>query len=57
MGQCNGVELYYSQRWVQTKDWRYIFNGFDFDELYENPDYASINPYITVGLAPIGPGG
>lgn len=90
LGQCNGVELYYSQRWVQTSEWRYIFNGFDFDELYdlasdphqltnlsENPDYASIkaelcrtlwklaraendatiNPYITVGLAPVGPGG
>jgi choline-sulfatase len=33
--QCNGVELYYSQRAVMTKDWKYVFNGFDFDELYD----------------------
>ena len=89
LGQCNGVELYYTQRWVQTDRWRYVFNGFDFDELYDlhaDPnemrnlsgmnDYdtvknqmartmwrlaraendAVINPYITVGLAPVGPG-
>ena len=33
--QCNGVELYYSQRVVRTRDWKYVFNGFDFDELYD----------------------
>jgi len=33
--QCNGVELYYTQRTVLTKDWKYVFNGFDFDELYD----------------------
>ncbi len=33
--QCNGVELYYTQRSVMTKDFKYIFNGFDFDELYD----------------------
>ena len=32
--QCNGVELYYTQRSVFTRDWRYTFNGFDRDELY-----------------------
>jgi len=32
--QFNGVELYYSQRFVQTKKWKYVYNGFDFDELY-----------------------
>jgi len=32
--QFNGVELYYSQRFVQTKEWKYVYNGFDFDELY-----------------------
>jgi arylsulfatase A-like enzyme len=32
--QFNGVELYYSQRWVQTDEWKYVYNGFDYDELY-----------------------
>lgn len=39
--QFNGVELYYSQRWVQTNEWKYVYNGFDLDELYhltEDPD-------------------
>ncbi len=34
-GQCNGVELLYTQRWIHTPDHRYVFNGFDFDELYD----------------------
>jgi arylsulfatase A-like enzyme len=88
-GQCDGVELYFTQRWVQTARHRYVFNGFDFDELYDlqaDPDEmknladdptcaalkhelarrmwvlaraegdAATNPYITVGLAPVGPG-
>lgn len=33
--QLNGVELYYSQRSVITKDWKFVYNGFDFDELYD----------------------
>ncbi|MBM3215810.1 DUF4976 domain-containing protein, partial [Candidatus Poribacteria bacterium] len=33
--QFDGVELYYSQRVVQTKRWKYVYNGFDFDELYD----------------------
>ena len=33
--QCNGVELYYTQRSVMTKDFKYVFNGFDDDELYD----------------------
>jgi len=33
--QCNGVELYYTQRSVITKDFKYVFNGFDRDELYD----------------------
>src|SRR5262249_18589594 len=89
LGQCDGVELYYTQRWVQTARYRYVFNGFDFDELYDlqaDPHElrnlaadpacgalkktlarrmwqlaraegdTAINPYITVGLAPVGPG-
>ncbi|MFH1567690.1 MAG: sulfatase-like hydrolase/transferase [Gemmatimonadota bacterium] len=33
--QCDGVELYYTQRSVRTRDWKYVFNGFDRDELYD----------------------
>ncbi len=33
--QMNGVELYYSQRITMTKDWKYVYNGFDHDELYD----------------------
>jgi len=33
--QCNGVELYYTQRSVMTADFKYVFNGFDRDELYD----------------------
>ena len=33
--QCNGVELYFTQRSVMTKDFKYVYNGFDFDELYD----------------------
>jgi arylsulfatase A-like enzyme len=33
--QCNGVELYYTQRSVMTRDHKYVFNGFDDDELYD----------------------
>ena len=87
--QCDGVELYYTQRSVMTKDYKLVFNGFDEDELYDlrndphemfnqarNPDYEPAlrelygrlwdfarkeddkvpNPYLTVALAPYGPG-
>jgi arylsulfatase A-like enzyme len=33
--QCNGVELYYTQRSVTTDEFKYVFNGFDRDELYD----------------------
>ena len=33
--QMNGLELYYTQRIVMTKDYKYVYNGFDFDELYD----------------------
>jgi len=33
--QCNGVENYFTQRSVITKDYRYTYNGFDFDEFYD----------------------
>jgi len=33
--QCNGVELYFTQRSVMTREFKYVFNGFDWDELYD----------------------
>ncbi|HPN83855.1 MAG TPA: sulfatase-like hydrolase/transferase [Victivallales bacterium] len=33
--QSNGNELYGIQRSVSTRDWKYVYNGFDFDELYD----------------------
>lgn len=87
--QCNGVEVYATQRSVKTKTHKYVYNAFDFDELYdltkdpdemnnvqEDPAYADIkrdlvrrmwrfahdqqdtahNAYITIALAPYGPG-
>jgi arylsulfatase A-like enzyme len=45
--QCNGVEQYYTQRSVMTKEWKYIFNGFDQDELY----HLSEDPHEMHNLA------
>ena len=33
--QCNGLELYFTQRSVMTRECKYVFNGFDEDELYD----------------------
>ncbi|NLO05997.1 MAG: DUF4976 domain-containing protein, partial [candidate division WS1 bacterium] len=33
--QFNGVEVYYTQRTVFTQDWKYVYNAFDFDEMYD----------------------
>jgi arylsulfatase A-like enzyme len=33
--QTNGNELYGIQRSVRTREWKYVYNGFDFDELYD----------------------
>jgi arylsulfatase A-like enzyme len=43
--QFNGVELYYTQRFVATKSHKYVYNGFDFDELYdlENDPLEMVN--------------
>ena len=45
--QCNGVELYYTQRSVTTRRWKYVFNGFDDDELYD----LSADPHEMHNLA------
>ena len=33
--QSNGNEMYGIQRAVWTDEWKYVFNGFDYDELYD----------------------
>jgi choline-sulfatase len=46
-GQCNGVELYFTQRSVFTREFKYVFNGFDDDELYD----LRADPHELVNLA------
>ncbi len=54
-GQFLGTEYYYTQRIIRDRRYKYVFNGFDFDELYdlqedpheiknlaEDPKYADI---------------
>ncbi len=36
--QTNGNELYGIQRSVMTRKWKYVYNGFDYDELYNMQD-------------------
>jgi choline-sulfatase len=45
--QCNGVELYYTQRSVATAEFKYVFNGFDQDELYD----LTLDPYEMLNRA------
>jgi len=45
--QLNGVELYYTQRTVTTERYKYVYNGFDFDELYDLMN----DPHEMVNLA------
>lgn len=33
--QSNGNELYGIQRSVMTKEWKFVYNGFDYEELYD----------------------
>lgn len=33
--QTNGNELYGIQRSVMTPEWKFVYNGFDYDELYD----------------------
>lgn len=46
--QCDGTEVYVTQRAVWTKDWKYVFNAFDEDELYD----LRADPGETRNLAP-----
>ena len=45
--QCDGVELYYTQRSVSTREWKYVYNGFDDDELY----HLAADPHEMRNLA------
>jgi arylsulfatase A-like enzyme len=46
--QSNGNELYGIQRSVATRKWKYVYNGFDYDELYD----LEADPGETKNLAP-----
>ncbi len=43
--QCDGVEVYYTQRMVRTKKYKFVYNPVDIDELYdlENDPYELHN--------------
>ncbi len=45
--QSNGNELYGIQRSVMTREWKYVYNGFDYDELY----HLSVDPDEMVNLS------
>ncbi len=45
--QLNGVELNYTQRIVMTHEYKYVYNGFDYDELYD----LKQDPHEMVNLA------
>lgn len=45
--QFNGVEVLYTQRQVFTHQWKYVYNAFDFDEMYD----LSTDPHELVNLA------
>jgi len=47
--QFNGVELYYTQRSVATRTHKYVYNGFDFDELYD----LEKDPHEMVNVAAV----
>jgi len=46
-GQFLGTEYYYTQRIVRNRRFKYVFNGFDFDELYD----LQKDPYEMRNLA------
>lgn len=45
--QSNGNELYGIQRSIMTTDWKLVYNGFDYDELYD----LKQDPHETRNLA------
>jgi len=54
VGQVNGFELHYTQRVIWSREWKYVFNGHDFDELYDlrqDPHELVNLAYPTAGAA------
>jgi len=45
--QCNGVEVYYTNRMVRTKNFKFVYNPTDIDELYD----LNEDPYELHNLA------
>jgi arylsulfatase A-like enzyme len=45
--QCNGVEVYYTQRFVRTERYKFVYNPTDVDELYD----LHKDPYEMINLA------
>lgn len=45
--QTNGNELYGIQRSIMTPKWKYVYNGFDYDELYDLEE----DPHELVNVA------
>lgn len=45
--QCNGTELYYINRMVRTKAYKFVYNPTDFDELY----HLEEDPHELVNIA------
>ena len=45
--QSNGNELYGIQRSIMTPQWKYVYNGFDYDELYNLEE----DPHELVNVA------
>ncbi len=43
--QNNGTENYFTARGIKTRDFKYVYNGFDYDELYDlrNDPHELIN--------------
>ena len=61
--QCNGVEVYYTQRMVRTKKYKLVYNATDVEELYDleqdphemtniamQPDMAAIKKELYIKL-------
>lgn len=46
-GQFDGTEYFYTQRILVDQQFKYVFNGFDFDELYDLKN----DPHEMVNLA------
>lgn len=53
--QCNGVEIYFTQRMVRTKKWKLVYNPAQVDELYdlENDPWETDNLIDREDLQPV----